>query len=794
MGPHRVHNFVCYHVALQLQTHCLFEILPPSIYSRLLSCNTTLLHRPYCHRKMRDLPLKSEIGLNGDKYNHFVLLMKDSKTICRAQCLDDPPVKVPRRWNLHDIVSRSSLNIDCQLPHFLLRPAALCSRDENEWKRFLSHLQKRDSVGIAKFDFCEFYVLPPDEAYNFSHARVAYRLDKYSGQKHCESVADTTEACLFKRTSLNPTEICGNSSTISPSHDVEFAAGKGGHLQSKGVGFNENNGVPDVKLPHSIGDNCGSVPTDRCQPCAVKQDRPLEKNYVRADPSYLQTLGQAHSGWIFGAIAELVDNSRDAKASRLDISVEIIYSKRAGKDIPMLSVIDDGQGMTHQDIVRMTCFGHKQPDIDDPDHIGRFGVGFKTGAMRLGRDALVLTQTADSRSIAFLSQSLNEGKDNLEIPIVSYCRKGQFMEVDRNVQSKALAKYNLKTIKEFSPFDKYLIGEKAGLFHGKCTGTQIYIWNLDKWGSNYCLDWTDGLTGGSSFHQGDILIRSRRVRSRPGQMSQKVLLDYSLRSYLEVIFLVPRMRMYVQGSLVKSRPLANSLSNTYQASAVIMGKHVQVTLGRSQLEWEQANCGMFLYWHGRLIEAYKRVGGMTYNGEVGRGVIGVIDVTELMNEGNGHVWVHSNKQGFLDCESYALLEEWLGKEADEYWDKNYDTVLLKKGGYLHKPDHEWVQCDKCRKWRMLSSGFDSKNLPTEWFCYMEPFKGSCEIPEQKVESGVITVSAKRSGYGSRDVEGDATITPEGDIDENFDGTQKNDRKGLKRNRKGLSRSCKKVVS
>lgn len=34
----------------------------------------------------------------------------------------------------------------------------------------------------------------------------------------------------------------------------------------------------------------------------------------------------------------------------------------------------------------------------------------------------------------------------------------------------------------------------------------------------------------------------------------------------------------------------------------------------------------------------------------------------------------------------------------------------------------------------------------------------------------------------------------GDIDENFDGTQKNDRKGLKRNRKGLSRSCKKVVS
>lgn len=97
------------------------------------------------------------------------------------------------------------------------------------------------------------------------------------------------------------------------------------------------------------------------------------------------------------------------------------------------------------------------------------------------------------------------------------------MEVDTSVQSEALAKSNLKAIKEFSPFDKYLIGGKAGLFHGNRTGTQIFIWNLDEWGSNYCLEWDDGLTGGSSFHQGDIRIRSKRIRSRPGQISLKVV-------------------------------------------------------------------------------------------------------------------------------------------------------------------------------------------------------------------------------------------------------------------------------
>lgn len=110
---------------------------------------------------------------------------------------------------------------------------------------------------------------------------------------------------------------------------------------------------------------------------------------------------------------------------------------------------------------------------------------------------------------------------NLEIPVVSYCRQAQFMEIDTSVQSEALAKYNLNSMKEFSPFNEYLIGEKAGLFEGN-TGTQIYIWNLDKWGSNYTLEWQAGMRGGSSFHQGDIIIHSRRVRNRPGQTSRKV--------------------------------------------------------------------------------------------------------------------------------------------------------------------------------------------------------------------------------------------------------------------------------
>jgi hypothetical protein len=146
------------------------------------------------------------------------------------------------------------------------------------------------------------------------------------------------------------------------------------------------------------------------------------------------------------------------------------------------------------------------------------------------------------------------------------------------------------------------------------------------------LDWSSGKPSEDPVHhgRGDILIRSRRVRLRPGQTSNNVPLDYSLQSYLEVMFLNPRMKISVQGSSVKTRPLAKTLNKTSVISGEIMGRTIQLTLGRSNVEWDRMNCGIFLYWHGRLIESYKRVGGQKHNADMGRGVIGVADITDLI--------------------------------------------------------------------------------------------------------------------------------------------------------------------
>ncbi|XP_039807350.1 MORC family CW-type zinc finger protein 3-like isoform X2 [Panicum virgatum] len=686
---------------------------------------------------------------------HYVLLQKDCKNICRTKVCD-LPIEVPSIWSIISFMPIKAYQ-KRDLPTFSLLPDPEDGRQKTEWGKFTRFLSDNKKAAIARCGSSTFHILPPqsDECSNFSHAVLLYECGQ-NGPGDCNQIAVTSGrhvngAAVNSSKRSYKSEVQYGSRNSKPPYFKEEICDSG--PDPKGMETSPKHRNPHVTELHTPVPE--SSPRESVEdsprvlnPVVKKRMASPTKNFIVADPSYLRTLSQTHAGWIFGAIAELIDNSRDAGAFRLNISVESLFSKKAQRKIPVLSVIDDGHGMTYADLMRMISFGHKRPTDHREDQIGRFGIGFKTGAMKLGKDAIVLTQTSSSRSVAFLSQSFNEGKDNVEIPVVAYRKEGQYMEVDLSVQSEATAEYNLNAIKEFSSFNEYFIGEKLGLFGEERTGTQIYIWNLDRWGNDYTLEWNSGKSSENPVHngRGDILIRSRRVRSRPGQTSNKVMLDYSLQSYLEVMFLNPRMKISVQGSLVKSRPLAKTLNKTSVISGEIMGRTILLTLGRSKVEWDRTNCGIFLYWHGRLIESYKRVGGQKHSADMGRGVIGVVDITNLIDDGDGNSWVLNSKQGFQDCEMYAKLEEWLGRKLDEYWDTHFDNLELRKGDERHKPDCEWVQCYSCRKWRMLNAGFNTDSLPEEWFCYMPPFNGKCEVPEQQMGRGVIVIGEKRSAH------------------------------------------------
>ena len=81
---------------------------------------------------------------------------------------------------------------------------------------------------------------------------------------------------------------------------------------------------------------------------------------------------------------------------------------------------------------------------------------------------------------------------------------------------------------------------------------------------------------------------------------------------------------------VRTVKLADDLHQTKRYRGSVLGKRVVLTLGFRQIEFDRVNCGIFMYWHKRLIKAYERVGRMLHSADYGRGVIGVIDITELM--------------------------------------------------------------------------------------------------------------------------------------------------------------------
>jgi len=49
---------------------------------------------------------------------------------------------------------------------------------------------------------------------------------------------------------------------------------------------------------------------------------------------------------------------------------------------------------------------------------------------------------------------------------------------------------------------------------------------------------------------------------------------------------------------------------------------------------------------------------------------------------------------------------------------------------------EWVQCDDCKKWRVLPDNVKASSLPDLWYCHMnvyDPKRSKCEAPEQNMK-------------------------------------------------------------
>lgn len=70
---------------------------------------------------------------------------------------------------------------------------------------------------------------------------------------------------------------------------------------------------------------------------------------------------------------------------------------------PVFYCRDNGNGMDAPGLSHMFRQGHKR-EAFNRKKLGKYGVGFKSGSMRIGRNAVVFTRKGDTGSIGLLSQ------------------------------------------------------------------------------------------------------------------------------------------------------------------------------------------------------------------------------------------------------------------------------------------------------------------------------------------------------------------------------------------------------
>ncbi|XP_030085935.1 ATPase MORC2 isoform X4 [Serinus canaria] len=502
---------------------------------------------------------------------------------------------------------------------------------------------------------------------------------------------------------------------------------------------------------------------------------------------YLHTNSTTHE-FLFGALAELVDNARDADATRIDI-----YTDEAA------SVIQ---------------FGKSAKRSPESTQIGQYGNGLKSGSMRIGKDFILFTKKDNTMTCLLLSRTFHEeeGIDEVIVPLPTWNARSREPVTD-NMEKFAI---ETELIYKYSPFkSEWEVMDQFNKIRGE-KGTLVIIFNLK------LMDNGEPELDVTSDPQDIQMAETPPEGTKPERRS--------FRAYAAVLYIDPRMRIFINGHKVQTKRLSCCLykprmykytSNRFktraeqevkkaehmariaeekareaeskaralelrlggdltresrvmlrqvQNSAITMRREADVkkrikdAKQRALKEPKELNFifgvnieqreldGMFIYNCSRLIKMYEKVGPQLEGGMACGGVVGVVDVPYLVLEPT------HNKQDFADAKEYRHLLKAMGEHLAQYWK---DVAIAQRGiikfwdefGYLsanwnQPPSNELrykrrrameipttIQCDVCLKWRTLPFQLSSveKNYPDSWVCSMnpDPEQDRCEAAEQK---------------------------------------------------------------
>ncbi|XP_054643460.1 MORC family CW-type zinc finger protein 3a isoform X2 [Dunckerocampus dactyliophorus] len=445
-------------------------------------------------------------------------------------------------------------------------------------------------------------------------------------------------------------------------------------------------------------------------------------------PKFLHTNSTSHT-WPFSAIAELIDNACDPDVQAKQFWID----KTVIKGHECLSFMDNGNGLDHEAMHKMLSFGYSDKvAVNGIEPIGMYGNGFKSGSMRLGKDAIVFSKSKDTSCVGMLSQTYLEqiNAQQIIVPIACFEHTGQ-----KTMHVREEHKASLQDILRYSPFkmesDLLLeISAISSTWSDVTTGTRIIIWNLRRTS-------TGTLEFDFQKDRYDIQIPSdvyealnQPFERIPSHIPESV---YSLRAYCSILYLKPRMQVVIRGQKVKTQLIAKSLakSETDRYKPNFLNKRVPIIFGYNTKSKD--HYGIMMYHKNRLIKAYERIGCQLKPNNKGVGVIGVIECNFLDPT--------HNKQSFIENDKYRKTMNSLASKLDDYCNQIcYKMETDMPGSSVEdickRPDQTWVQCDSCQKWRKLPDGIDCSRLPDNWFCHMnpEPQFRNCEVLEEPEDS------------------------------------------------------------
>ncbi|XP_068428043.1 MORC family CW-type zinc finger protein 3a isoform X2 [Clinocottus analis] len=449
-------------------------------------------------------------------------------------------------------------------------------------------------------------------------------------------------------------------------------------------------------------------------------------------PKFLHTNSTSHT-WPFSAIAELIDNAYDpdVSAKQFWIDKTVVHGHEC------LSFMDNGNGLNHEKMHKMLSFGYSdKTTIKGVKPIGMYGNGFKSGSMRLGKDAIVFSKSDKASCVGMLSQTYLEkiGANQISVPIVC------FEQRERNKFSvKEEHKASLQDILEYSPFktQKELLLEVDAVSSNsstKKTGTRIIIWNL-RGTSTGTTDFDFDTDRYDIRIPADVYVEMNSTQ-HPDRVTSNIPVSfYSLRAYCSILYLKPRMQIIIRGQNVKSQLIAKSLASIRKDhyNPTFVQKRIPITFGYNTKSKDQY--GIMMYYKNRLIKAYERVGCQLKANNKGVGVIGIIECHFLEPT--------HNKQSFDETDKYRKTMISLGTKLEEYWNEmcyrrkiEHPNATTPVEDTMKRPDQNWAQCNDCSHWRKLPDGIDCNKLPDQWYCRMNPdpqFR-SCQVEEEAEDS------------------------------------------------------------